>query len=302
MKEHFLTKIEDGSNSYTTFKNPNDVLKRKISEFKIDQNSVKIGWPRTEWNIVEWESEEVKCMNGRNVSYFPKEKVIDALKEQLEYERNQSFKPHDHFKEAFGVISSYSENGDYAHLLKLDLKGDIPFVGLDTDKTLDPLRVNFYTTFYDYSLSTYEGIKLECGESGRSLSLYFNEDGNYVNRDYNLDMVNFECKDISPEIIMKKFEAMILKAKNLKRSKNIFYNDEFCYVPYSYDERGDHVLGVEIVPARDEKSYQMHSGRTIYKKPKTLVECTSSDLLNEVKGLMTDQFKSLFNVNSTSNA
>lgn len=305
MKSHYLGKADGETllgvkthKDHSVFKNPNAELKAKIAAFKINMDEVEMGWPEKMWKIVGWEGDEAKCKEGKNTSYFTRKEINEALSNKLEYERNQAFQAFEYFKEAFGVISWLQKNKGCMHLRKIDLENSNDFIGRMVgvpQRKINPLRVEGYETFFDYELSDYNGIELKVGVSGRMLSLFFNENGDYVNRDYNEDMTYYECKDIHPSVVFEGFEKRILALGKLKHSKGKYYTDKFCFIPYFYEERGDLKLGVQMIPARDDgKSYQENSGCTIYKKPAKLEDSSAVDLLKMIKSKMSTQFSDLF--------
>jgi len=302
MKNHYLGKTNSTtllgvptSNDHSIFQNPNAELRKQIADFKIDATEVEMGWPSKKWKIIEWEGDEAKCQEGRNTSYFKRSEIEEALKDKLEYARNQAFKACDYFKNAFGVISAMTPAR--TQLKKIDLQGANDFMGraVGISRELNPLVVEGYETFYEFNISTYKGVSISATVSAQMLKLHFNADGDYVNRDYNEDLLEYECKDISPMIIFEEFEKSILALGDLEYCKGKYYSDKNCYIPYYGEIRGDLTLGVEIVPIRyDNKSYQHSSGDTIYKKPAVLEKKTSQDLLDTIKSKMPKEFFDLF--------
>ena len=311
---HYIGKTDTFSskNDFSIFENTNSDLKRKISEFKVsNSDEVKMGWPSKTWKIIEQDGEEVKCQEGRNITYFKLTDIEEALKDKLEYERNQKFKAFEHFKEAFGVISLFRKHEGHMMLRKIDLQNCIGLLGrrinldlnAESQRVIDTRGVEGYDTFYAYELNSYKGIEISASASGGTLNLFFNSEGNYVNRDYNEDILMYSCEDISPTIIFKEFEKRILAIKNLNHSKGKYYTDTHCYIPYFYEERGDLKSGVEIVPIRyDKKTYQHMAGETIYKKPAVLEKSTSKEMLNDIKNKMTRDFTDLFNISNLQEA
>lgn len=300
MKKYFLNKTGESSNTFSVYENPDKKLKEEIASFDIDRSKVTLGWPEKEWEILEWEKDEVKCKHGRDISYFKRQEIEEALTENLEDARNKKHQAYQHFKKAFGIISYIKKyNNKIYGLRKIDLSGAIPF-GMD-EKRMFPINtrsVEFYRTFFDYDLNIGDdSIYLKTSESGCSLNLYFDKNGNYVNRDYNEDFNLYECEDVSPLILFENFEKSIKKLEGLQYSRGKYYTDKFCYIPYYNESRGDLELGVEIIPVREDgKSYQKYSGHPIYKRPAKLEYKTSEDLLEDVKSLMTPKFKWLLNL------
>jgi hypothetical protein len=277
MKKYVIGKLDE--NIYTFLKNINEELKKQILEFKPSDTRVSLGWPAKVWNIKEWEKHEVRCEEGRNIQYFPVNTVKEALKETQLYELNKKFKAFEHFKNTFGIISQLHKTKDQASLSKLNLINGCGLLGGE----IDTLNVQGYEKFEEYSVSTYKGIAIEYRSYGSMLNLHFDMNGDFVNRDYNLDMHNYVREDISPKVVLNKFKELILKIKNLKRSNNIYFNDDFRYKPYytRKDNFYEIEFGIDAVPAYGQDKYRNDGrGETVYKKP-TKYEETSSEQLYE---------------------
>ncbi len=286
------------SNNYSIYTNPDEKLRAEIASFNIPTDVITLGWPEKEWKIIGYEEDEVKCQSGRNISYFPKKEIEQALSSNLEEKRNQKYQAYNYFKNAFGIISFFYDEKGYMKLRKIDLQSAFSTLDMVTPgvtNKVNTMSVQFYNNFYEYELSD---IELTYREMGCTLNLYFNSDGDYVNRDYNENLNQYKCEDISPKILYESFKNKILKIGKLQHCKGKYYTDKYCFIPYFYEERGEFKLGVEKVPVRDDKkSYQEYSGQPIYKRPAKTDEVNSSHLWETILKLMPDEFALAFEIN-----
>lgn len=296
MRKYLLhSKMKKGStyDTYSTYKNPNESLKQQIKDFKLeDTTTVRMGWPTRTWTIDSIEGKSVKCVDGKNVQYFPKAEIDEALAEKLENKRNMAFPAHKYFKECFGIITSvYKDKGNLYRLKKLSLGKAIP-MSFDGKQKLNPLDLNIYQGMYDYQIDTYHGIALEVRIGAEMLNLHFNEEGDFVNRDYNCNLTEFDGEDLSPAVMLAELEKQIrssITGKIFKAGKK-YYTDKNCYIPYLNEE--DHKIGVQMAAVRyDNVSYQARSGYPIHKKPAKAVEVTINDLIQDVLSLLTPSLK-----------
>jgi hypothetical protein len=147
--------------------------------------------------------------------------------------------------------------------------------------------VNFYEGFFEIRFKDTYILKVEkhCG----SLCLYFNKDGDFVNRDYNEKLQEYECQDISPQIFMDELESRILALPDMKYAKGKYYTDKFCLYPIctKKDNWDEYTFGIKALSVRyDKVTYQESSGCPIYKIPTKFEIKTSKDLLDEFKEIL----------------
>lgn len=311
MKKHLIhqTKRKDASynDTYTTYRNPDEILRKEIQNFKIDETKLKIGWPEKEWNIVAYENDEVKCQLGKNINYFPLDEVKKAQRDIRKYQINQKYQPYKYFKEHFGIISELHRDKEQGgvYLKRIDIQNGISkgaLIGL-IDLGIDPTVVEFYGDHHEYDFRCYgDEIELEVRPyRGSSMNLYFNEDGDYVNRDYNVDLNRYVQKDISPDVVLKAFEEKILSLGKLQFSRGKYFSKKFCYIPFAYnEENGSRNIkcGVELIPANGENVYKKYRVSAI-KLPKKLETKTGEDLLIHLKTIMPQNMKEAFGITTT---
>lgn len=308
MKDHLLKTNGTGSDTHSIYRNPDEELRQKIAGVIVDRSEVMMGFPERIWNITQKEGDEYRCESGRDISYFKNEEVERALSEKLEKERNRQYLAHKYFKKHFGILSNFQEFEDETFyscsLDKIDLVSPV-FIG----NNFNPISVEHYSNFYNYHLSCggkqrIAGIHLSvCPPYGSSMKLYFDSDGNYVNRDYNVDLNLFENKDISPSILVDKFKERVLglgnKLRPLQYSKGKYFTKEYCLIPFFENERDKYILGVNTIPVRDDgNSYQEYPGAKIYKRPAKIEERSVESLLSDTLALMSDGFRYMFDIHN----
>lgn len=316
MKDHIVKtwKRPDASydDTFTTYKNLDAKLKAEIAEFKLTDKTVEIGWPRKTWTIEGKEGNEYKLVNGKNVQYVHEDELRESLATKLEYARNMKYKAGNYFKNVFGIISKLnqpdSKNKNYASLEIIDMQGINDFMGravgsIKPVEDIDTMAVQGYETFYEYKMSGYKGIRVEMSPGGRMLNIYFTPDGDFINRDYNENLSDFEQKEISPTVFLEMFKKAFLDefkdVKHFEYSSGKYFTKKVCVIPYAKNSEIGHI-GFDIVPVRyDGKSYQHNSGDKIYKKGskvelKTPLEAFE-DLMSQLKPiekcLLSDDFK-----------
>lgn len=308
MKKHLIhrTKREKESsydNTYSTYRNPDEALRKEIQDFKIDETKITLGWPEKDWTIVAYEGDEVKCKSGKNIHYFPLEEVKKAQKENHQYQLNQKYQAYKYFKQHFGIVSELYRDKEYGgvHLTRIDIQSGLStgsLVGIERD--LNPMNVEFYGDEHEYDFRCYgDEIELEVNPyRGTSMNLYFNKDGDYVNRDYNVDLNKYKQNDISPDVVLKAFEEKILSLGTLQYSHGKYFSRKFCYIPFAYsDENGgrDIKCGVELIPAQDEITYKKYRTPAI-KLPKKPEKKTGKDLLEHLYSIMPAKMKEAFSI------
>lgn len=293
MKKYVIRKQGEGSDTYTIFNNPNTELKKQISNFKCDTNTVEMGWPSRKWTILEKDGDEYKCQSDRDISYF---KVSDVEKNRIEYieeQRNSKFLAFEHFKSCFGIITEYTPNYNLSILDLTDGMSMGRIVGMNTN--INTMSVEAYFTQYEYEINKYQELSLKCGVHGQNMCLYFTPYGDFINRDYNINLENYSQDTISPTVILNELKTLIYNEvgeKTLEYSKGIYYTSTHCYVIYTSEKNNE--FGIEVIPVRhDGKSYQIHSGYTIYKKPAKTVQKTVNELWDELMSALTPLQKCL---------
>lgn len=293
MEKHIIgQRGKKDSNRYSIFKNPNEELRKEISEYDPDIPYFIQGWPNKDWVIDTWETDEVKCVAGKNVMYFPRKDVEEFIINEKERLRNNKYPAYKYFKQCFGVISrlNIGDRG-YSSLSKLDLNNGMDIgapVGIKQE--INTMDVCGYDTFIEYSINPYYGLSFEASNHGRMLNIYFTKDGDFINRDYNEAIQDYKCEDISVDELLTQYREKLQEIPvELEFFRGKYYSKDICYVP-DFDERKE---TVHLYYARRKASgmYQVSSGWSNYKKPKGTVKKTREDLIEDLRKLFKEHLK-----------
>lgn len=299
MKQYLIkTFREEGSryDDYSIFRNPLEELKKKVANFKISKDTVTLGWPSVKFTIESHESDadgDIKCLNGKNIHYFPKSEVDKALGEKLKEARNAKFKAFEYFREAFGIVSYINEY----QLKIINLKNMF-----DMSKALGGEGGFSKTTggFYDYKLETYYYTGISMHSHGESMNLFFTEDGDFINRDYIQKLVDFECKDIKPSELVEKFKNHLrkdYKGSIFEEVRGKYYSDKAVFIPFQHngdeDSRDNGAFGFDIIPKHKylKDTYKKYCKPAI-KKPKAEGEkYTLEQVIDRLLDSLSDELK-----------
>ena len=302
MKEFQIKRVlPEGStynNYYTTYRNPNAKLRKEIASFKLPENTVTLGWPEKTWKILEYENREVKCQSGRNINYFTVEEVREALDSNLTYERNQKYQPHKYFKQHFGIISKVYKDKKSIHIEKWDMVDALNTGALvGAYQPLDPTTVEFYGNHYRVELTWYDdNIKLKASKHGSSLNMWFDENGDYVNRDYNENLNEFKNEDVDLKQVLDHWHKNLIKTygREIEHLNGKYYFKDECLVPYVYDnDDSDPEFGIEIYKSEDKgKTYKKWRSKAI-KKPKKTEWVNIEHLWNKLMEIMPKQYRNV---------
>ena len=314
MKQHLIKTFRANGSSYddySIFKNPLEELKKEIANFKIKRNTVTLGWPAVKWTIESHEPDtdgDIKCINGKNIHYFPKSEVDEALEEQLKEARNKKYEAFNYFTEAFGIVAQINDYQLKIINLKnmFDMGKALGFEGGHSNTT----RVEFYGGFYDYKLESYAYDGISMASYGESMNLYFNEDGDFVNRDYNQKLIDYECRDIKPSEFVEVFKNSLRKEYKdviFEEIKGKYYSDKVLLIPFQYDkdeDNRDSAFGFYTYPKHEylKDTYKIY-GESAKKKPKAEgVKITIDEIIDklldslsvELKGKISDNYQLYF--------
>lgn len=272
-------------NAYSIYENPNEELKKKIQSFTIDKTRVEVGFPAKEWEIVEYEGEEVKCKQGKNIHYFTKKEIEEALDYKFKFELNKTFLAYKYFRETYGIISQVREyNGELYGLTVLDLQGPINLFREDAD--FNTLTVESYGPFCEFDIKHYEGFIIE--ESNgyyKSMNLYFNKEGDYVNRNYNENLDTYQSGDAPYRVVFNALADYISKFRELKYFRGNYYvAGKKIKLFFREDERSENYY------KRRYGFYELKS-KSI---PKKAENRTCEDLLNDIVALFPEDLLAKF--------
>ena len=219
MKLNELVLKSYGKDKYHIFKNPLPKLQSEILEevkiFRENNKEVKIGWPEKKWKIVEWGDDEVRLEYKKDVKYEKRSEVEEAQKEALLNHINIKFNIVKYFKEIFGIIYNEHINEKCLNTTIFDMEKYIDICGNDQERN-DPTGVDHFSNFYNIkSGKSYEGYEIEISEpSGRSMCIYFDEEGNIHNRDYNQPLQDFVSGQYNMSNALEHLKIQLTKIGN----------------------------------------------------------------------------------------
>ena len=182
-----MKKIRDyeGKKGYSVFENTDKELVEKIKAVKVVEDITKIhDMFQGECDVIEVISDTEVLAKNKDVKHI----VLnpDSAKEKLLQAINDQFYVGDYFTKNFGTIA----------------KGGEIILGIEDIMPPNPYRKESYDEVSTASLKTskidtsfYEGFEFEYADCYGSVSCFFNENGDYVNRDYNFDIENYESVD-----------------------------------------------------------------------------------------------------------
>ena len=291
MKEFIVNKeLEKG---YTCFLNPDKELKDKIANIEYNPNVINIqrGFRTEECIVLEKIEEEYKCQVNKDIIYLPASEVDKYRVQTNNALRNKLFTTDEYFTKTFGVIHKHFNDG----LTILDIKPtEAPNPGPFNNGNTN---VKFFFSAYEYKLesSKWDDLSISFGKYMRLMNLYFDEDGDFVNRDYNMDIQNFSQNKINPSIMLDRLKEECYQLKDIKYSSKTqsYYTDEYMFTPF----REENKVGLYRTPAREKGGYQKYIGDTIYKRPTKLVSVSPEDVYNSMVQQLTKEELKLFSEN-----
>lgn len=253
---------------YSVFENTNKELVEKIKAIK-SKSSINVGDVVNHWR--SGECKVVSFVNEREaLVYSEKHKwhevhQIDNAQEQLKDEHlqliNDTFKVEDYFTENFGIISSRGE-------IILGIKNVAP--NHHRKESYDEVSVAALKKLR-MNTSFYEGFKFECVDCYGSVNCFFDENGNYVNRDYNFDIEKYEVvepmeykqKQVD-EFIKKVSESITLDNLYHLEGTDTWFSDRFAYILCIKEENREiyknFKLYVNAKPKQGEGNTYYHRG------------------------------------------
>lgn len=190
-------KMDNGT--YTVFKNHDEELVKKIKAVKLDDESFST-WKYGEGCVVEkvMENGQLFCKNPEGKYFtYEKEDYDQRMSDRLLNKINELYPVWKYWNDNFGIIGSGYERWEvYGH-------------EESNKKAYDALGKVGYKP-HRTSVSTYMGVEVSSdvgGKWGSIMFCWFDTDGNYVNRDYNLDVLNAKKnkilygKDLYKEVV-----------------------------------------------------------------------------------------------------
>ena len=267
-----VLKKEDG---YTTFKNHDEDLVAKIKAVTLEEESFQ-NWNDDKCTIDKSLSDtQYLCkVSGGEFFTLNKERYKEGRKEELINKINNLYPVHRHWESNFGSISDGYDR--------------IGVIGSDDGKHDDLQKVSQVNR--EVSVSDYYGIEVLADMDGvwsQIMFCHFDVDGNYSNRDYNIDIelsMKGEKKDSSD--LMKEVLAAIPDVE-YQYAKDKWFSEDFAFQIEWSGKNEDGKYGFELVryDRVSEFSDRYTSdgyGRSINKLKRTEPK-TRQDILDRIK-------------------
>jgi len=155
--------------------------------------------------------------------------------------------------------------------------------------------------YYDLNIHIGGTIKFEIRRSGNSINLFFNKDGDFVNRNYNEHIAEYEARDIDPKVVFDAFKEAVLALdkENLEGlEKGVkFFSDKYCFTPYVFAEPGYKVvIGIDAIPSKpyEKGVYKEYRKPVIYKPtPARCVKKSAQEMLNIIADQLPEEYEYL---------
>lgn len=271
--------INEGA--YSIYKNKNTRLVNEIRKFKTNKLFYFTGIKREEYVIKnKINQDEYLCEllnSSKSLIRTEDEIACDSIDTHLMFV-NSLFKVSDYFTENFGIIKS---------------KGIIINNIIDLKKYNE--NFNFYVDGVSpilfnetYSKDKYGDIFIEINHSMQysNFHIYFNLDGNYVIRNYNMPIL--DELHISFKQFLENCFKEILSIGDLEYINNFWFNEEYVYyiddIYESYQSYSRNKISIKTIKKRDYgNGYQNNIGENIIKKPKKTTRVNSEHLLENFK-------------------
>jgi hypothetical protein len=135
-------------------------------------------------------------------------------------------------------------------------------------------------------------ISLTARKSGETMSVYFNANGNLMNRDYNLDMSLYEQGEYDTKEIVDMFFDALREIGDVEANPK---NSIFFVQGFAIELEGDDNLVLKWTPATGVDTYK-HSGSKTIKKPKTTQKLTSDEFVELIKNRIPDSMKEVLKI------
>lgn len=282
---------------WSVFKN----LSPELREFVLakDTNTKFNAGFEGDWEVVSFEPDEngeIACKRGKNVRYFPKEDVYEYLGYARKDWLAKNFDPTDNFFKLHGPLWKLEVHKDtQQHVTTLTV-----LTGGTTEESGNNMSYVEEYQFVAWDSWAQLGLKFE--RHYTSCFMEYDENGNFLVRDYNMDLDGFQQGPIKSKQV---FEAFQKYTKNLKgyekrdRSDYMF-SEENMLSPCFYVKGDTMTFVVEKIKVRyDKKSYQKHQGCTIYKKPTKLLPISAKEILELFESKFLSELKPKFFGNDT---
>lgn len=275
------------STGFTIFKNHDEELVAKIKAVTLDEKTFVNGFNETCTIVSEDEDGQILCINEsekKKKFFIDKEELEEYRERNLMDKINRLYPVHKHFADNFGTIF-----GDKT----------LTIIGSDDeDLGYDDLGKVGYSES-DFGLDVTKDSISICKKNSKWSSImfcHFNKDGNYVNRDYNIDLARYaKAKTPLLKEVISKIEESIPDITYLY-DDNKWFSDKFvlCFEDYSKitkptkgdfdidDDQEETIIGFELKKevVRENGTYGNKSTKKAIKIVKNAIKVDRSHIMD----------------------
>ncbi len=298
MKQHFIKKHNSDKEAeeygYTEFEIPDKDIHNAILEHvkTIDTKTFKGDFfEEGVWTIVEDKGDKIKCTNTdgevknmrkSTVEIYLREKVLESIEEK--------FPVTEFFPKIYGKLFYRQAEKGYISVSTLDLKGINDFL------SGGPSSVRAFEETQDMSIHVEKNnyISLTARKGGETMSVYFNANGNLMNRDYNLDMSLYEQGEYDTKEIVDMFFDALKEIGDVETNTkgSVFFVPGFA-IEIEYVDRKE---GLVMQWIKGEGDTYKRPGYKAIKKPKTAKKLTSDEFVELIKNSIPDSMKEVLKI------
>lgn len=298
-------KYERMSNTYTILKNHNEELVAKIKELAKTPFDGYVKCFQGRGKIESEMGDQFICMGDNGKRFFAtREDVENSKKENILNLINKTYPVGTYFNENFGSIFGY-------YIISVHSNPFEHTWNKDKDYSYDGLMSACYQEknlwFHEYC------GEIEIGEHSngyRTMFCHFNEEGNYVNRDYNFNIVS-NSKEKTPTLddALAQFSALIPEGSYVRKD-NVWYGEAAAFSLHPIvdghdsdddeDDEDDNVKETSDSKPHGFRFFKYESkGKNTYaslrsrrgtklKLPKTAVESSRKELMDAIESRLTE--------------
>jgi hypothetical protein len=246
-----------------------------------------------DWTLEDAVGEEVRGTSGKNVFYFDKKDVDEVLREKRIRAMKKAYHPAKAFNQQYGTLyKTYFREvtKDSLYERKHVAFSASVFIGYRESVVENDERLSDWGGYTEDNFGLFrdfESFRLECRRWSTLCFLEYDEDGNFVNRDYNVDLPMYTQQ--APDFEIMKTEAIkfIEGMEATIASGNVFFGENFCYDAFFYNSGDDETeFRIERIPFRNMgkngPEFQKGRGAKIYKLGKNYEQVTKDDIKERI--------------------
>jgi hypothetical protein len=271
-----IGKGKGDESEYTIFRNNNKELVEKIKAVTIPEDVFE-DWDGEKYKIESTTSDGqylCKTLKGKTI-LVDKKSHNECRKNEKLNKINNLYPVSKYFNENFGYYF-----GDKIIIVGGNSKGGYNDLGKVNVATLD-----FYNNFSEDG-SIYVSSCFKSRMVGFHFC-HFNEEGNYVNRDYNLDLkrlLKYPAPITQQELIEKVSAAIPDLPYMYCEKKNIWFTDSFAYtLKITFDEKDEYFgFSIEKIPVKENGKFGKQYVNQFSMPKRGLLESSKNEIVERI--------------------